>query len=154
MADEPTGGRAQDAGRAHRRARRRIEARPLGPGDRLAVLERTPLEAYRAAIEAAAWLYAADELAIVILRDVLAQLEPAQPAGESVLGGPLPVVQAPLADRLKLWTLALQLAGELGLTAESRRTIGLELTPPDPSPTGPATSRGPARRRRLDFGGA
>lgn len=118
------------------------------------MLERSPLEAYRGAIEAASWLYAADELAIVMLRDVLAELSPAPPGGESVLGGPLPARAVPLADRLRLWTLALQLAGELGLTADSRRTIGLELTPPDPSPSGPATSRrGPARRRRLDFGG-
>jgi hypothetical protein len=151
MSSDVEGARPQDVGRSHSR-RRRVAARALTAAERLELLEATPLDAYRAAIEAAEWLYAADELAVVMLRDVLAELSPPAPLGEAILGGPLPAPKVAIADRLKLWSLALGLAGELGLTADSRRRIGLELTPAN-DPGGPARApRGP-RSRRIDFGG-
>lgn len=148
------GDRAQDVGRSHRRIRK-VAARPLTDAERLKLLDATPLAAYRSALEAATWLYGADELAAVLLRDVLEELTPPVSASQTGLDGkPMPIARAtPLADRLKLWTLALALAGELGLTADSRRKIGLELTPPAPAAPGRSTSPGGPRRRRVDFGG-
>lgn len=146
------GARPQDAGRSHSR-RRRVAARALTAEERGELLEATPIVAYGAAIRAASWLYAADELAVVILRDVLLELSPPAPPGEAITGGPLPAPKVAIADRLRLWSLALELAGELGLTADARRRIGLELTPADETPAGPARApRGP-RSRRVDFGG-
>ncbi len=142
-------GRPQDQGRRHAR-RRSVEVRQLDEGERLALVETQPIDAYRSAIQAASWLYAADALAVVMLRDVLAELSPAPPAGQSIVGGPLPAKAVPIADRLKLWSLAAELMGELGLTADARRRIGLELTPPPPS-KGPSRAR-PRRLPRLDFG--
>lgn len=152
MTAGPSGARPQDAGRSHSR-RRRVEARALSAGERSQLLEATPLVAYGEAIRAATWLYGADELAAVLLRDVLAELTPAPSPGNGITGEPLPAPRIPLADKLKLWSLALELAGELGLTADSRRRIGLELTPP-PEARGPARRSTPQTRRRpVDFGG-
>lgn len=154
MTEAAGGDRPQDVGRRHRTIRK-VAARPLDDAERLALLDATPLDAYRHALAAASWLYGADELAAVILRDVLAELTPAPGAQLGLDGKPLPARSAvPIADRLKLWALALELAGELGLTADSRRRIGLELTPPATPPGRSVTARGGPRRRRVDYGGA
>lgn len=146
------GDRPQDVGRSHRRMRR-LEATLLPADEREKLLEARPLDAYRASLRSATWLYGADQLAAVILRDVLEQLEPAPSAQLALDGKPAPAKAIALADRLRLWALALELAGELGLTADARRRIGLELTPPAEPAAGPgARARGP--RRRVDFGGA
>jgi hypothetical protein len=151
MAEPAAGDRAQDVGRSHRRMRR-VEARQLTSDERVALLERSPLEAYGEAIRAATWLYAADELAAVMLRDVLAELAGGPSPGDGLDGRPLPGAKVALGDRLKLWGLALELAGELGLTTDARRRIGLELTPPpEPSRSTTSSRRGP-RSRRVDYG--
>ena len=150
MTDDAGGDRPQDVGRKHRRVRQ-VAGRPLTDAERLELLDASPLDAYRSALASAAWLYGADELAAVLLRDVLEELTPPPPVAGLV--GPITPARIPLADRLKLWALALQLAGELGLTADSRRRIGLELTPPPPAKPGPPRSTGP-RSKRVDYGGA
>lgn len=151
MTDDAPADRPQDVGRRHRTVRK-VAGRPLTDAERLALLDATPLDAYRSAIRSATWLYGADELAAVLLRDVLEAMTPASPGAGLV--GPLPSPSVPIADRLRLWALALELAGELGLTADARRRIGLELTPPAPGrPGAESRPRGP-RSRRVDFGGA
>lgn len=129
----------------------------LGADARAALLGSSIVDAYGQAIAAATWLYAADALAVVMLRDVLVALAPPGPGGLNVHGEPMPAPAVPIADRLRLWAIAVDLAGELGLTADSRKRIGLELTPPEPtSSSSPADAGGRptrARRRALDMGG-
>jgi hypothetical protein len=131
---------------------RRIEARPLEATERVALLESSPLDAYRQAIEAATWLYAADALVVRLLGDVLTELNGGASPGPGLDGKPLPGKAVALSDRLRLWALALELAGELGLATDARRRIGLELTPPPERPGTPAASSSRPRRRRVDYG--
>lgn len=117
MAADTTGEREQDAGRPHRRRGRPSQAT-------LSLLER-----YQAAMR--------DELG-----GLLRELEGAEPPpGLGLDANPPARVRPSLADRGRLWELAIKLGRELGSS--------IDPTPP-PSST-PAAPRGPSRRR-VDFG--
>lgn len=108
-----SGARPQDVGRAHRRRRgRSVETAEI-------------LDRYRAAMRA--------ELA-----DVLADVRPA--TGQLTTDGT--VAKPALADRLKLWDLAIKLGRELGGDEDPGDDL-------DPGSTAAPTGRGTARAPKL-----
>jgi len=112
---EPSGDRPQDAGRRHRRRG--------NPSPETAAL----LTAYQSAMR--------DEL-----RAVLAELRGTpEPAG--LMPDVVPALKRPsLADRMRLWDLAIKLGRELG--------TAIDAAPPEADGPAPA----PRARRRVDYG--
>jgi hypothetical protein len=141
-----------EQGGQRRRKVRTAAGVPLGTAERRQLLDGGDLvAAWDRAILAAVWLSAADAVLIRLGHDVALALEPTVPDPVPGLfaGGPLAGEaprQPPLADRIRLWTLLLDIAGDMGLTARGRVGLGLELTPPDPGADDPGAA--PAARAR------
>lgn len=114
-------GRPQDQGRPHRKG-----GRPSAP-------TATLLARYQQAMR--------DELA-----GLLDELAPKVDPQLTLEGAPAPAKRPPIADRVRLWDLAIKLGRELGTEVD---------TTPGPSPTPNAARTGPGwgrRRGRVDFG--